>query len=167
MLEAPADTTPAKIRNAAMDLLTGREYSRHELSEKLNKRFDQHSAIDEVLQRLADEGLQSDTRFAEAFVRSRVYRGHGLARIRQDIRHKGIADELVAQSLEEADVNWYQLARDVAQRKFGQSLNRAAGRPVDQREKAKRMRFLQYRGFNYDQIKYALSETSENDADYD
>ena len=44
MLEAPADITPAKIRNSAMDLLTGREYSRAELADKLNKRFDHHSA---------------------------------------------------------------------------------------------------------------------------
>ena len=52
------------------------------------------------MQRLADEGLQSDVRFAEAFVRSRILRGHGLTRIRQDIRQKGIADELVGQTLE-------------------------------------------------------------------
>jgi len=56
MLDAPADITPAKMRNYAMGLLTGRDYSRAELATKLSKRFDQHSAIDEVLQRLADEG---------------------------------------------------------------------------------------------------------------
>ena len=66
MLDTPADTTPAKMRNYAMGLLTGRDYSRAELATKLVKRFDEHSAIDGVLQRLADEGLQSDVRFAEA-----------------------------------------------------------------------------------------------------
>ena len=156
MLEAPADATPAKARNYAMGLLTGRDYSRAELATKLNKRFDNHSAIDEVLQRLADEGLQSDERFAEAFVRSRILRGHGLTRIRQDIRQKGIADELVGQTLDAADVDWMDLAREVAQRKFGQR------QAADQRETAKRMRFLQYRGFNYDQIKYALQGCSDD-----
>ncbi len=159
MLEPPADITPAKMRNYAMGLLTGRDYSRAELSTKLNKRFDQQDAMDEVLQRLADEGLQSDTRFAEAFVRSRIIRGHGLTRIRQDIRLKGIAEELVAQTLDAADVDWMVLAREVAQRKFGQRL------ASDQRERAKRMRFLQYRGFNYDQIKYALAETSDESSE--
>ena len=161
MLEAPADTTPAKIRNTAMDLLTGREFSRAELAEKLNKRFDQHAAINDVLERLAEEGLQSDTRFAEAFVRSRLYRGHGLMRIRQDIRQKGIAEELITRTLDEADVDWKHLAREVAQRKFGQR------KAADQREKAKRMRFLQYRGFNYDQIKFALAEDVMEDDHYD
>ena len=157
MLEKPADNTAAKIRIAAMDLLTGREFSRAELAAKLNKRFDSHPSIEEVLVKIAEEGLQSDKRFAEAFVRSRIYRGHGLARIRQDIRQKGVGDELVARALEEADIDWYALARDVATRKFGQ-------RPAsDQREKAKRMRFMQYRGFNYDQIKYALDTSDDID----
>jgi len=102
-------------------------------------------------------------RFAEAFVRSRILRGHGLTRIRQDIRQKGIADELVGQTLGEADVDWMTLAREVAQRKFGRR------QAADQRETAKRMRFLQYRGFSYDQIKYALAgclDESAGEADF-
>ena len=161
MLEKPADTTAAKIRNAAMDLLTGREYSRAELATKLNKRFDSHPSIDAVLVRISEEGLQSDKRFAEAFIRSRIFRGHGLARIRQDIRPKGVSDELVARALEEADIDWYELARDVAKRKFGQRS------VADHREKAKRMRFMQYRGFNYDQIKYALGGVADDDECFD
>ncbi|MFY9334034.1 MAG: regulatory protein RecX [Porticoccaceae bacterium] len=153
MLDLPPVITPAKLRIAAMDLLTGREYSRAELAEKLAKRFDNHEAIPVVLDQLADEGLQSDTRFTEAFIRSRIYRCHGLLRIRQDIRQKGISDELVAQALDKAEVDWFELARELAQRKFGPDP------AVDQRAKAKRMRFLQYRGFNYDQIKYALAAT--------
>ena len=156
-MQTRADITPAKIRIAAMDLLTGREYSRAELTTKLNKKFESHSAIEQVLVDISEEGLQSDKRFAEAFIRSRIYRGHGLARLRQDIRQKGVADDLVAQALEDADINWYELAKDVAQRKFG---DRQA---ADQREKAKRMRFLQYRGFNYEQIKYALNPSADND----
>jgi regulatory protein len=160
MLESPADKTPAKIRIAAMNLLTGREYSRAELAAKLAKRFDSHPAIEQVLIGLAEEGLQSDKHFVEAFIRSRIFRGQGITRIRQDVRQKGVADELVAQALDDADVDWCELARDVAHRKFG-------NRPVaDQREKAKRMRFMQYRGFNYDQIKYALAASADGD-EYD
>ena len=161
MLEKPADNIPAKIRIAAMDLLTGREYSSAELATKLNKRFDSHPSIEQVLVQIAEEGLQSDKRFTEAYIRSRIYRGHGLSRIRQDIRQKGVSDELVAQGLENADVDWYELARDVATRKFGQQP------AADQREKAKRMRFMQYRGFNYDQIKYALGAADDADEYFD
>ena len=145
--------TPAKIRSAAMGLLTGREFSRDELAKKLAKRFESDPAIEGELDRLQEEGLQSDQRFTEAFLRSRIYRGHGLTRIRMDIRQKGIQDDLLAAAVEVSDIDWLALARDVAERKFG---NRPA---KEQKAKAKRMRFLQYRGFNFDQIKYALSGT--------
>ena len=145
--------TPAKIRSTAMGLLTGREFSRDELAKKLTKRFESDPAIEGELDRLQEEGLQSDQRFTEAFVRSRIYRGHGLTRIRMDIRQKGIQDDLLAATVEVSDPDWLALAQDVAERKFG---NRPA---KEQKDKAKRMRFLQYRGFNFDQIKYALSGT--------
>ncbi|MDA9825815.1 recombination regulator RecX [Porticoccaceae bacterium] len=145
--------TPAKIRSAAMDLLTGREFSRAELAKKLDKRFDADPAISAQLDRLQEEGLQSDGRFTEAFLRARIYRGHGLARIRMDIRQKGIADDLFNAAVEASETDWVSLAREVAERKFGRHP------AADQKDRAKRMRFLQYRGFNFDQIKYALSAT--------
>ena len=53
--------------------------------------------------------------------------------------------------LNEAGVDWFKLAKDTAQLKFG------SDHEVDAKEKAKRMRFLQYRGFSFDQINYALN----------
>ena len=149
--------TPAKIRSAAMDLLTGREFSRAELAKKLDKRFDSDPAIASELDRLQEEGLQSDQRFTEAFLRSRIYRGHGLARIRLDVRQKGIGDDLFNAVVEATDTDWFRLAREVADRKFGRSP------ATEQKDRARRMRFLQYRGFNFDQIKYALSATDAED----
>ena len=149
--------TPAKIRSAAMDLLTGREFSRAELAKKLDKRFDSDPAIASELDRLQEEGLQSDQRFTEAFLRSRIYRGHGLARIRLDVRQKGIGGDLFNAAVEATDTDWFRLAREVADRKFGRSP------ATEQKDRARRMRFLQYRGFNFDQIKYALSATDAED----
>lgn len=149
--------TPAKIRSAAMDLLTGREFSRAELAKKLDKLFDSDPAIASELDRLQEEGLQSDQRFTEAFLRSRIYRGHGLARIRLDVRQKGIGDDLFNAAVEATDTDWFRLAREVADRKFGRSP------ATEQKDRARRMRFLQYRGFNFDQIKYALSATDAED----
>ena len=150
--------TPAKIRSAAMDLLTGREFSRAELAKKLDKRFSSDPSMSDPiikaeLDRLQQEGLQSDERFCEAFLRSKIYRGHGLARIRMDIRQKGIAEDLFNVAVETSDTDWFALAKEVAERKFGR------GPTIDQKDRARRMRFLQYRGFNFDQIKYALSAT--------
>jgi regulatory protein len=146
------EITPSKIRIAAMGMLAGREYLQSQLAEKLAKKFDNSSFIPEVLERLVEENLQSDHRFIEAFIRSRISRGQGETRIRLELKQRGANLALVSQLLAEADVDWYELAFQTATNKFGQS------KPVDATEKAKRMRFLQYRGYNFDQINYALKQ---------
>ena len=75
-------------------------------------------------------------------------------------------------ALEEADIDWFELAREVAERKFGlrkseshrSSTDHATDHAASQKEKAKRMRFMQYRGFSYDQIKYALDSSVDDDS---
>ena len=146
------EITPSKIRIAAMGMLAGREYLQSQLAEKLAKKFDNSAYIPEVLDRLVEENLQSDHRFIEAFIRSRISRGQGETRIRLELKQRGANLALVSQLLAEAEIDWYELAFQTATNKFGQS------KPVDAKEKAKRMRFLQYRGYNFDQINYALKQ---------
>ena len=146
------EITPSKIRIAAMGMLAGREYLQSQLAEKLAKKFDNSSFIPEVLKRLVEDNLQSDHRFIEAFIRSRISRGQGETRIRLELKQRGANLALVSQLLAEAEIDWYELAFQTAINKFGQS------QPVDAKEKAKRMRFLQYRGYNFDQINYALKQ---------
>ena len=143
---------PNKIRLSAMGMLAGREYLRSQLATKLEKKFDNSSLIPEVLDQLAADNLQSDHRFVEAFIRSRVSRGQGCTRIRLDLKSRGANSTLVNELLDEAEVDWFEVAKTTAQQKFGNT------QQVDTKEKAKRMRFLQYRGFSFDQIKYALDE---------
>jgi regulatory protein len=135
-----------------MGMLAGREYLQSQLAEKLAKKFDNSAYIPEVLERLVEENLQSDHRFIEAFIRSRISRGQGETRIRLELKQRGANLTLASQLIAEADVDWYELALQTATSKFGQS------QPGDAKEKAKRMRFLQYRGYNFDQINYALKQ---------
>jgi regulatory protein len=141
---------PSKIRLSAMGMLAGREYLRTQLATKLENKFDNSPLIPAVLDQLAHENLQSDLRFIEAFIRSRISRGQGYTRIRLDLKSRGAEPILVDQLLNEVDVDWFELAKATAQQKFGNN------QPIDAREKAKRIRFLQYRGFSFDQISYAL-----------
>jgi len=141
---------PSQIRSSAMSILAGREYLRCQLAAKLAKKFDNSELINEELNKLALENLQSDTRFVEAFIRSRISRGQGELRIRLDLQQRGANKALISQLLNEVDIDWYELAQKTAVSKFG------SNSPVDDKEKAKRMRFLQYRGFSFDQISHAL-----------
>ena len=142
----------AKIRMTAMDMLSYREFSRFELANKLAKKFENSPLIEAVISQLIKDDLQSDKRFSEAFVRSRISRGQGEIRIRMELKNRGIENELAQRAIDNCDIDWYSLAADTAINKFGD------GRPVDNRERAKRMRFLQYRGFTYEQISHALSK---------
>jgi regulatory protein len=153
-MEQQQSVKPKQIRLAAMEMLAGREYLRTELAKKLAKKFDNSVFIDEVIEQLISDNLQSDERYVQAFLRSRISRGQGEVRIRMELRQRGANQVLADQAITNFEVDWFELARSVALGKFG-SLH-----PVDNAEKAKRIRFLQYRGFNYDQINYALSEQS-------
>jgi regulatory protein len=140
-----------EARKKAMDLLARREHARVELQRKLAAAgFDADVAADAV-ERLADEGLQSDRRFVEAFVQSRINQGKGPLRIHADLGQRGIAAGLIDDVLAETGEDWYALARDARVKKFGHS------QPVEFRDKARQMRFLQYRGFEPDQIQSAVS----------
>ena len=141
---------PADVRYAAMDLLARREHSRRELKQKLKRRFDDEEILDEQLDRLSEENLQSDTRYAESFLRQRINRGHGPMRIRQEMRQKGIADTEIACAMEEESPDWCALAEVAYHRKFGELP------PEDIKEKAKRSRFMQYRGFGLDHYQHLV-----------
>jgi regulatory protein len=144
-----------EARKKAMDLLARREHGRAELERKLIAAgFDADVAAD-ALQRLADEGLQSDRRFVESFVQSRINQGKGPLRIHADLGQRGIAAGLVDEVLEQAGEDWVALAREARLKKFGRS------RPAGFEDKARQMRFLQYRGFEPDQIRTAIGSIDD------
>lgn len=143
---------PIDARKKAMDYLARREYGARELERKLAKAgFDPQVATDAVGQ-LQSDGLQDDRRFVESFASSRISQGKGPARILQELGQRGIESHLIENVLAELSVDWFALAREVRHKKFGQAM------PGDFREKAKQMRFLQYRGFEQSQLQAAFSD---------
>jgi regulatory protein len=146
---------PIEARKKAMDYLARREHGRGELLDKLTRFGFDPDVADDAVARLVEDGLQSDARFAEAFVRSRINQGKGPARIRADLRERGLGSSAIDLALEDADEDWYALARDVRLKKFGPDT------PSEFRDKAKQMRFLQSRGFEPDQIQAAVSANFE------
>ena len=139
--EQSKDINPSDIRRSAMDLLARREHSRRELRAKLINRYPDAALVEHEIERLARENLQDDARFAESFVRQRVTRGYGPLRLRQEMAQKGLADDEVSVALHELAVDWYEVAAGVYRKKFGGLA------PVDLKDKARRARFMSYRGF--------------------
>ena len=139
-------------RNVAMNWLARREHSRAEIRDKLAKRDYPPAVVAETVAALAADGLVSDERFAESFVAARQRRGQGPVRIRMELSRRGLDGELINLHLEAAGTDWVQLAREVRSKKFGATM------PGDYKEKARQMRFLEYRGFTGEQIRSALGD---------
>jgi len=153
-LELP-DTSPRDARLAAMRLLTRREHSCQELKQKLQHKGFNAELVENVADQLQQEGLLSDARFAENYLRSRSNKGYGPARIRQELKQRGVDEDVISATVIEDDPEWFDLVRKVREKRFGKTL------PGNLPERMKQQRFLQYRGFNQQQLKFALSEQAE------
>ena len=153
------DLKPSDVRRAAMDLLARREHSRYEIAVKLARRFgDNPKLFEQEVGKLTDEGLQSDRRLAEAFIRARTNRGRGPVKIKMELRAKQVGDEIISSAFEECGVDFSALAQAVAVKKFGDELGKVSSMEtlgigaLDIKIKARISRFMQQRGFSYDHI---------------
>ena len=109
------------------------------------------AVLDSVLEKLKDDGHQSDERYTEAFVRSRVNRGDGPVKIRHALAQNGILPDTIDRYLDQGENFWCALLTEVRDRKFG---GRA---PSDYSEWARQARFLQSRGFTSEQIRNSVA----------
>ena len=147
----------SELRQRAVGLLARRDHARRELETKLRQKVGEHPALNTVMAWCEEHGFIDDRRFAGFFVRSRIERGQGALRIRQELQLKGVDNELIAQALEAAEVDWFALAREVRARRFRQYPGK------DQKEKARQLRFLQQRGFDAEQSFAALECSPEDE----
>ena len=138
--------TPRSIREVAMDLLSRREHSVFELTRKLKQRDFEADEIDAAIEILQQDNLQSDNRFVESLVNSKINAGFGPIKIRHELRQKGVSDDLVGDYFSGLEVDWQ--SSMIAQRvkKFG------TGIPFEYKEKMKQARFLQNRGFSPESV---------------
>ena len=164
MNEQSAKQIFAEAYNRTLGLLSRREHSVVELHRKLTSRGYEQEIQQQVIEQLHDRGLQDDSEFARSFVESRRGRGFGPLKIAAELHQRGI-DRDTARDLLVDDGRWLVSCRQVAERKFGTSdgnvgdldqldsddfdpddPNRNSSQ-LNQRERLRRSRFLQQRGF--------------------
>ena len=139
-----------------MDLLARREHSRLELYQKLKQKKFEPNIINTELDKLSDEGLQSDERFAEAFLRSRIDKGKGPNIILSELLQRGVDELLVSNVLESiSEGQWCEVAYETMNKKLGNQSE------LDYDKQLKLMKFLNNRGFTRSQIERAKNLLSE------
>jgi len=141
-----------ECRNQAIRLLSRREHSRKELQHKLYGKGFEDDLVSDLLDALEKERLLSDARYAEAYIFSRSQKGYGPQRIQRELGERGVDEGMVSHLLSDMDVDWMEIAAKVRKKKFG------SGVPDRWEDKARQIRFLQYRGFTQEQINRALTE---------
>lgn len=139
-----------------MQWLARREHSRRELQDKLLKKGCGAALAAEVVGQLESEHLVSDDRFMESLIRARRSRGYGPLRIQKELQEKGVAPEAISDWLDATSRDWIDDIRRVQRKKFGARL------PKNYTERARQARFLQYRGFTYDQIQQLLNPRGQD-----
>lgn len=147
--EIEASTTARKL---ALRALSRRDYSVFELRCKL-ERHHEDVVVEPVLDELIAQRLLSDERFTETFVRSRIERGQGPMRIRQELSQRGISDELTDAYLTFDTDYWTRRALQALEKRSGlcRELN-AEDDLLRLKARARVGRFLAARGYPADVI---------------
>src|SRR5688572_6566971 len=133
--------SPGELKARALRYLVRREHSRAELARKLAPRAESPEALHALLDELSAKKQLSDERYAEERARM-LARKFGPAKIRHDLKAKGIAAHVIRRISSEGEL---ERARAVLARKYRQPA-------TTREERAKRGRFLQGRGFSMDVI---------------
>lgn len=135
-----------KAYERALNYLSYRIRSEAEMRQYLQKRALAPEQVTAVLERLREENLLNDTRFAESWVENRTtFRPRGQRLLKAELQQKGVTKETVEAAIAEVDDS--AVALELAQKR----IQRWHALPLlEQRQKL--MAFLARRGFHYNTI---------------
>lgn len=144
------------LKARALRLLAQREHSRSELQTKLAPHVQEGEDLAALLDDLQAKDFINEERVAESVLHRRAPR-FGAQRVLQELRRKGLDEELVRATAEQLKGSELERARAVWRQRFG-----GTPAPVTPQERARQMRFLAARGFGADVVRRML-QASEDD----
>jgi regulatory protein len=153
---SPRRSAYARLLDRAIRILAMRDHSEKELRRKLVAPIFTKTGpepidappedVDKVVAWCLESNYLDDARFTRQFIASRSRKGYGPARIRLELNQKGIGRADIDQAMYDCEIDWVELARDQAERKYGEPL------PTVFAEKVKAQRFLLNRGYLMEDI---------------
>ncbi|NOQ36848.1 MAG: regulatory protein RecX [Methylococcaceae bacterium] len=139
-------STHQQIKASCLRLLARREHSQLELLTKLALKDFEEMEIQDVIDELATKNLQSDARFAESYARMRFNKGFGVLKVAYELKQRGINDFDLQAVIVENFGDEQTLIQQVYQKKYALEVE------LSLKERLKRQRFLEQRGFSYEHI---------------
>lgn len=140
-----------RARERALYLMESRDHSYSELFDKLQKNYSEEICF-KVCDSLAGAGVINDRRYAERLCR-RLFETKGLGhyRVRQEMRMKGLPDEIIVEVMEEFEDGDDTLSRleELVERSFERYL-------TDRKGVNKVKNALARRGYSYEDINAVL-----------
>ena len=151
--ELRALSTRALAREKALQLLSRRPHSCHEVRAKLMEKGEEEAVADDVVEWLVGQGFLDDARFAGMVVRHYAAKNYGAGRIREELRRRGLPRELWEDALQELPEADGKLERFIASR---------LKHPEDRAEVQRVSNALFRRGYDWEQIRAALHSYTDS-----
>ena len=168
--ELLTESARRKMMNKALDLLSMRDYSRRELSDKLvTKAWEKKEQKDmdlgslkqeasDICDRLEELGLLNEERFARSYVDELIRRKHlSKSGLKTALIQKGVPRDIIETVLEEVDVDPVEQIRELLATKFK---NRDLS---DEKQKTRTVNALLRLGYRYNEIHAAMGEWMEDE----
>ena len=146
---------------SALNLLTARDMTAHDLKSALRRRGYLEAVAESVCERLIENRLIDDSRYAQRYVELRQDSAVGRYVMKRKLRAKGIDDDVVEEALEMLD--------DETQLSAAKDLARKLSRRYEKEEpyarKSKLSQALARRGYSWDIVKEAVESLGYDEAD--
>jgi regulatory protein len=153
--------TEALVYDAAIKLLMRRAHSVHEMNKALARRCEDDKIVRAVVERLKQESLLDDARYAKQFTRLRTEsRKQGEFRIARDLRTRGIPDRHIETAIKDAAAGTDPAA--VIRQRIERKLRLFRGE-IDERKLASLYRSLIGAGFPSDLIRKELHRVTHEE----
>lgn len=146
-------TQHQKAAGTAAAMLARRSLTQAQLESQLRDRGFPEEAVMYAVARMQQLGALDDRAYAEMYLRIGTRKGWGILRIRQELRRRGVPQEIADAVLEQFEPDWDKIMALLDKRLGGDCSDRV------ELEKAKAM--LARRGFAFEQIREAVRNYRE------
>lgn len=150
LVQLKFDSDYKRSKEKALYLLSFRDYSKKELTDKLKKDYT-IGAVQKAVERLEELGLVNDNSFAKKYAKELLFNKHfSKRRAEFEMSQKGINKDVICEVLSELECDSVEQIRLLVDKKYKLAYS-------DEKVKKRAVAFLQRYGYSWDDIKQVFN----------